>query len=102
VDKYHTFHKIIPGVNDTPDNEKEIINTIVEDCCTELIKLYSAKKKPAVATARATIIKYMDMISYAHVNTENRDFGYELCWYIAEKTGLTIRKYTDTKVYGYW
>lgn len=102
VDKYHTFHNIVPGVDNTPDAEKEIIVNLVEDCCTELIRLYLAKKPPTVATVRAVILKYMDQISYARVNTENRDFGYELCWYIAEKTGISIRKYTETKVYGYW
>lgn len=102
VDKYHTFHRIVPGVENTPENEKETITNLVEDCCTELVRLYLAKKPPTVATVRAVILKYMDLISYAEVNTENRDFGYEMCWYIAEKTGISIRKYTETKVYGYW
>ncbi len=102
VDKYHTFHKIVPGVERTPEADQEIIIKLLEDCCTELIRLYLAKKPPTVAVIRATILGYMDLISYAKVNTENRDFGYELCWYIAEKTGISIRKYTETKVYGYW
>jgi len=102
LDKYSTFHKIVPGVEDTPDREKEIIISIVEGCCTALIRLYSPKKTPAVASVRSTVLKYMDMVSYAPVCIENRDFGYELCWYIAEKTGISIRKYTETKVYGYW
>lgn len=102
VDKYNTFHRIIPGVDNTPEKEQDIIINIVEDCCTELIRLYSARKQPTVATIRAAILRYMDLVSYAEVNTENRDFGYELCWYIAEKTGVSVRKYTETKVYGYW
>lgn len=102
VDKYHTFHRIVPGVDDTTDEQKDILVNIVEDCCTELIKLYNTPKRPLVTLVRSTIIKYMDKISYADLNTENRDFGYELCWYIAEKAGVSIRKYTDSKVYGYW
>lgn len=102
VDKYHTFHSIVPGVDDTTDEQKDILVNIVEDCCTELIRLYNTQKKPLVTVVRSTIIKYMDNISYADLNTENRDFGYELCWYIAEKAGVSIRKYTDSKVYGYW
>lgn len=102
MDKYHNFHKIIPGVDDTPDEIKELISNIVEDCCTELIRHYSARKKPTIATIRSIILKCMDDISYTDVNTENKDFGYELCWYIAEKIGIKIRKYTETKVYGYW
>ncbi|MCB9046994.1 MAG: hypothetical protein H6550_12750 [Chitinophagales bacterium] len=102
LDKYHNFHKVVPGVDHSPDEVKDIVNNLVEDCCTELIRHYSGKKKPTVATVRSIIIKYMDLISYTDVNIENKDFGYELCWYIAEKIGITIRKYTETKVYGYW
>lgn len=102
VDKYHTFHRIVPGVDNTSDEQKDILINIVEDCCTELIRLYNTPKKPLITLVRSTIIKYMDKISYADLNTENRDFGYELCWYIAEKAGVSIRKYTDSKVYGYW
>lgn len=103
VDKYHTFHKIVPGVDHTPEHQQEQINEIVEDCCTKLIRLYLSKKKqPTVAQVRSVILQHMDMISYTDVNNENKDFGYELCWYIAEKTGINIKKYTDTKVYGYW
>ncbi|MCB0699087.1 MAG: hypothetical protein H6551_04540 [Chitinophagales bacterium] len=102
VDKYHTFHKIVPGVDDSSEEQKDAINTIVEDCCTELIRIYNGKKKPTKEKIKKTILRYMDMISYADVNTENKDFGYELCWYIGEKVGIDIRKYTKTKVYGYW
>lgn len=102
TDKYHNFHKIIPGVADTPDHEQDTINEIIEDCCTELVRHYLSRKAPTRALVRNIILKHMDLISYAEVNTENKDFGYELCWYIAEKTGVPLRKYTDTKVYGYW
>lgn len=102
MDKYHAFHKAVPGVKHTPDHMQDTINNIVEDCCTELIRHYLAKKAPTVTTVRNIILKYMDMVSYADVNNESKDFGYELCWYIAEKTGISIKKYTDTKVYGYW
>lgn len=102
VDKYDTFKKIQPGVEHTTEDQKDIITNLIEDCCTDLIRMYSLRKQPTVVAVRTTILHYMDKISYAEVNTENRDFGYELCWYIAEKTGISIRKYTDTKVYGYW
>lgn len=102
VDKYHTFHKIVPGVEESGDDEKDIIINIIEDCCTSLIKIYNGKKKPTVAILRQTILKYMDEISYAEVSIDNKDFGYELCWYIGEKIDVEVRKYSDTKIYGYW
>lgn len=102
VDKYHTFHKIVPGVDQSTEEDKEAINTIVEDCCTELIRLYNQKRSPTKEKVKKTILKYMDMISYTDANTENKDFGYELCWYIGEKVGINMRKYSKSKVYGYW
>ena len=44
----------------------------------------------------------MDDISYTKVDELNKDFGYEMCWYIAEKVNVDLRKQTTTKVYGYW
>ena len=102
IDKFHTFSKLIPEITQAGDDEKDIINNIVEDCCTELIRMYGQKKPPTKAAVRSVILRYMDAISYATVNTESKDFGYEMCWYIAEKINVTIRKYTETKVYGYW
>lgn len=102
VDKYHTFRNLIPEATTTPESEQDIIINLVEDCCTALIKLYKPKKLPNKKAITSVILKYMDKISYADVNVENKDFGYELCWYIAEKTECNIKKYTNTKVYGYW
>lgn len=102
VDKYHTFHKIIPGVDCSADDEKDIIVNLLEDCCTALIKLYNAKKKPTIAALRRTIMDFMDEISYTEVSQDNKDFGYEICWYIAEKIDVEVRKYSDSKIYGYW
>lgn len=102
VDKYHNFRKILPGIEDTPEDQKEIITNIIEDCCTELIRVYNTQKRPTKLTLKKVILRYMDDISYAKVDELNRDFGYELCWYISEKVGINLRKATDSKVYGYW
>lgn len=102
VDKYHNFRNLIPGIEETPEDKKDIIIELVENCCTELIRVFNTQKRPTVITIKKVILKYMDEISYADVDEQNRDFGYELCWYISEKAGVNLRKATDTKVYGYW
>lgn len=102
VDKFHTFKDLVPEVEKAGDDEQKIVSDIIEDCCTELIRLYNQKKKPTKATIRKTMFKYMDDISYTDVNTECKDLGYEMFWYIAEKIDINLKKYTDTKVYGYW
>ena len=102
VDKFHTFKELIPEVEKAGDDEQKIVSDIIEDCCTELIRLYNQKKKPTKVAIRKTILTHMDEVSYTKVNTECKDFGYEMFWYIAEKIDVNIKKYTDTKVYGYW
>jgi hypothetical protein len=44
----------------------------------------------------------MDQISIAAVNGENKEFGYQLGWYLAEKVAVNLRKGTEKKVWGYW
>lgn len=103
VDKHHNFKNLLPGVEFCSDEDKEIISNIVENCCTELIRIYNTnKRQPTKSVLSKTILKHMDDISYTNVDELNKDFGYELCWYIAEKIGLNLRKQTTTKVYGYW
>ncbi len=103
VDKYHNFKNLLPGIEDSLTSEQETITNIVEDCCTELIALYMHhKRRPTVAAKKKILLKHMDLISYAKVDDLNKDFGYELCWYISEKVDVNLRKYSDTKVYGYW
>lgn len=103
VDKYHNFKNLLPTIEHTSDDDREIISNIVEDCCTELIRIYNtSKRKPTKALLSKTILGYMDDISYTSVDELNKDFGYELCWYIAEKVDVDLRKQTTTKVYGYW
>ncbi len=102
IDKYHNFKNILPGIENTAEDQKEIIVNIVEDCCTDLIRVYNTQRRPTKLMIKKVILRYMDDISYAKVDELNRDFGYELCWYISEKVGINLRKSTDTKVYGYW
>lgn len=102
VDKYETFKALVPGIENSPEHEKEQVVEIIEHCCTVVIRLYSLRKKPTVASVRNAILAAMDKISYANLTVDNKDFGYELCWYIAEKSGVSLRKHTEGKVYGYW
>lgn len=44
----------------------------------------------------------MNEIYTARVNAENKDFGYHLCWFLAEKVGLDLWKHSTTKIWGYW
>lgn len=102
MDKYATFGKAQPGIIHSPDDQQDIISNILDSCCKELIIEFDGVKRISKTTLRAIIIKHMDMITQAPVNNENKDFGYHLCFFLAEKVGVDIWRHSDTKIWGYW
>ena len=102
LDKYATFCKAQSGIIHAHEDQQQIISELLDNCCKDLAIEIESAKKPTKAILKAIIIKYMDAISSAAVNTENRDFGIHLCYFIAEKAGVDIRKQSETKLWGYW
>lgn len=102
ADKYATFHKMMPGIGHIGDEHKEIISGILDQCCIQLLKAFENKKKPLKAELRDIITQHMNLIFLAPTTEANRDFGYELCWYLSDKIGLNFKLRSDSKVWGYW
>lgn len=102
LDKYATFGKAQPGIIHSPDDQQETISNILDTCCKELIIEIESSKRPPKTKLKSIIIAHMDMIMAAAVNPENKDFGYHLCYFLAEKTNVDLWRYSDTKVWGYW
>lgn len=86
----------------SPDDQQDVISNILDTCCKELIIEIESAKRATKIRLKSIIIMHMDMIMAANVNTENKDFGYHLCYFLAEKTGIDLWRYSDTKVWGYW
>lgn len=102
ADKYATFAKAQPGIINTADEHKETVSDILNSCCRSLIDLYERPTLPTVALLKNIIMDCMDALTFADINVENRDFGYELCWFLAEKTGINLKLRSDTKIWGFW
>lgn len=102
ADKYATFAKAQPGIINTADNHKETVSKILNDCCRALINLYESSSIPAKASLKLVIMDCMDALTFADIDIENRDFAYELCWFLAEKTGINLKLRSDTKIWGFW
>lgn len=102
MDKYATFGKAQSGIIHSPDDQQDIISNILDTCCKELIIEIESTKRTSKTILKSIITKHMDAILQAEVNTENKDFGYHLCYFLAEKTGVDIWRQSDTKVWGYW
>ncbi len=102
ADKYETFHKAMPGIILATDNQKEIITQILDNCCAELIRLFLPTKKPLKTTLKQVIATYMDEISRSAADNANKDFAYELCWYLSDIAGLKMKLSSERKTWGYW
>jgi hypothetical protein len=102
IDKYRSFYKILPAVIQTTEHERDIITKILNKSSKELTALLKEEKKPHKASIKKIINDCMKRIALAEVTTVNKDFAYELCWYISDIAGLDMRKSSHTAAWGYW
>jgi hypothetical protein len=102
VDKYATFSKVLPLAIFTPASEKDQVTDILDACCKNLVTILKQEPKPGKITIRQTITGYMDELARAGICQVNKDFGYELFWYLGEKMGIDLKKASHSKIWGYW
>jgi hypothetical protein len=102
IDKYRSFYKILPAVVNTLEHERELVTAILETSCKELIILFKAEKKAHKASIKKVINDCMKMIAAAQVSNTNKDFAYEMCWYLSDIAGLDMRRASATSSWGYW
>ncbi|RYD57951.1 MAG: hypothetical protein EOP56_06670 [Sphingobacteriales bacterium] len=102
IDKYKTFAKVLPLATITRPQEKEIVTGILDACCNDLIALLKQQSKPGKMAIRQAITIHMDELARAGVCHTNKDFGYELFWYLGEKMDIDLKRSSHAKVWGYW
>jgi hypothetical protein len=102
VDKYEAFQDIQPNIASANEACKAIVSNALNTCCIHLIQLFESNKKPTKLSLKQSITKCMNNLSKAEIDSENRDFGYELCWFLAEKVGLDLKHASANRIWGYW
>lgn len=102
VDKYASFHEVLPAVLVAPVEQRQVVTEIVDRCCTELLFSFQNQDQPSVKLLRQSLIECMDALAIAPISAAHRDFGYQLGWYLAEKVQVDLRKGTERKLWGYW
>ncbi len=102
VDKYQTFREILPDVIFTDVRERETVSEILDNCCADLIQLLRGPQPATKPVLKKVLILCMDELAVARINTTNREFGYQLGWFLAEKVAIDLKKGTEKKVWGYW
>ena len=102
VDKYRSFYKILPSVIQTTPEERDIITKILNKGAKELISLLKQEKKAHKATLKKVVNDCMKAVANAKVSTVNKDFAYEMCWYLSDIAGLEMRGMSQSWAWGYW
>ena len=102
ADKYQVFREVQPEIIFTAEDRRKIISDILDNCSTELIQLLQSNSRLPQTELKKVITAYMDEISKAAVDNANKDFAYELCWYLSEIVGLKWKANSERKTWGYW
>ena len=103
VDKYQSFHEILPEVRYADSQQKATVAEVLDNCAKELLVLWNlAKKRPTKATMKKVLQIHMNLISHAALDELNKEFAYRLCWFLAEKVDVNLPKQTAAKYWGYW
>jgi len=102
VDKYACFYEVLPSVASSPEDQRLAVSEILNRCCSELIAHFQQSKKPLKPVLRQSLIDCMDRLSIAQISAENREFGYQLGWFLADKVQVNLKTGTEKKIWGYW
>jgi hypothetical protein len=102
VDKYEAFHEILPGILGASEKEKTIVSEILNNCSTELLRCYQDVERPRKIVLKKCLVICMDALAVADIDAANREFGYQLGWYLADKVDVNLKKGTEKKLWGYW
>lgn len=100
VDKYASFYEALPDVRYADAGQRAIITGILNRCCSELIRLTEAQARPSAL--KKALSQCMDELFHAPVDALNREFGYQLGWFLAEKTGVNLSRVSERRSWGYW
>ena len=104
IDKYASFYEILPEVRFSDRAQKTVLTAILNSCCKEMIVLFkTAKKMPTKAALKKVLLQSMSEISHAQeLDSLNKEFGYRLGWFLAEKAEVNLPKQSAKKYWGYW
>jgi hypothetical protein len=102
VNKYESFHKLQAGILHTDPHQKQTVSAILDECCSAIIKTLETAAKFPKAELKRFLVKAMDDLSHADIDPDNREFGYQLGWYLADKSGVDLHKVSARKVWGFW
>lgn len=103
VDKYQSFHEVMPHRFLASSEQRSLVTEILDNCAKELVYLYrTAKKNPTKLNLKKVIQLHMNLIAHAALDETNKEFAYKLCWFLAEKVAVNFPKQTAQKYWGYW
>ncbi len=102
ADKYETFYEVLPAIIYSTDDQKMLVSGILDRCTDRLLDYWRSTTRPLKKEIRQILIECMDELTIAPLRPADREFGYLLGWYLAEKVDINLKKGTEKKIWGYW
>lgn len=88
-DKFKVYADLQPAVVNSTEADKKFVNDEVNACCNELLQ-YVQTSKPLDGNLKKIVRSSVDRIEDAGIDTEDREFCYELYFQIGEILGIDI------------
>ncbi|HKO80890.1 MAG TPA: hypothetical protein VJU78_10865 [Chitinophagaceae bacterium] len=92
-DKFQVYGYLQPGVENSTDDDKQLINEEIKACCNELL-VYLSNENPAEEELKKFVRYSLERIEDAMLDTEDREFCYELFGKIGIILGIDIEDKT--------
>lgn len=89
VDKYVEYQHLQPAVENSTADTKAFVKTEMNACCNELLQ-HLEQKKPNETALKLIVRNSLDKIEDEELDTEDREFCYELYAKIGEILGIDI------------
>lgn len=89
-DKFATYHDLHPTMQNSDEQQKKIVNDEMNRCCDELLEHLNSNQ-PEDDKAKQIVRDSLNRIEGAFIDTEEREFSYELYFKIGNMLGIDIQ-----------
>jgi Domain of unknown function (DUF4844) len=89
ADKFDKYKHLQPAVENSTEEDRQLINDEMNTCGTQLLN-HLAQKKSSAKTLKQIVRKSLENIKLSMLDTEDEEFCYELYYVIGEILGIDV------------
>lgn len=89
ADKFEEYKHLQPSVENSTEEDRQLINDEMNACGTQLLN-HLDQKKPSAKTLKQIVRKSLENIKLSMLDTEDEEFCYELYFVLGKILGIDI------------